>query len=184
MRSKKLWIGLIIVGLIATLGAGPAFSADKVLKVGVLGPFTGPAAKNGAEFKASVEMALDKIDYTVGDYKLEIVWIDSQSDPAKAVNIATFHAYSGFSPSYEFGKRFMRTPARRLHGRIAVSAAAMHFIRRYFPGDYKVIPNGVDLAQFDDVPDDDSVGRLLTVHDGAAPSAVLAMGAASNGVML
>ena len=29
---------------------------------------------------------------------------------SKAVNIATFHAYSGFSPSYEFGKRFMRTP--------------------------------------------------------------------------
>ena len=46
----------------------------------------------------------------------------------------------------------MRTPARRLHGRIAVSAAAMHFIKRYFPGDYKVIPNGVDLSQFDDVP--------------------------------
>jgi branched-chain amino acid transport system substrate-binding protein len=60
--------------------------AAKVLKVGVLGPFTGPSAKNGAEFKASVEMALDKIDYTVGDYKLEIVWIDSQSDPAKAAS--------------------------------------------------------------------------------------------------
>jgi branched-chain amino acid transport system substrate-binding protein len=68
-----------------TLFAGPAMAA-KVLKVGVLGPFTGPSAKNGAEFKASVEMALDKIDYTVGDYKLEIVWIDSQSDPAKAAS--------------------------------------------------------------------------------------------------
>jgi branched-chain amino acid transport system substrate-binding protein len=86
MRSKKLWIGLIIMSLIATLGAGSAFGADKVLKVGVLGPFTGPAAKNGSEFKASVEMALEKINYTVGDYKLEIVWIDSQSDPAKATS--------------------------------------------------------------------------------------------------
>ena len=37
--------------------------------------------------------------------------------------------------------------ARRLHGRIAVSAAARHFIERYFPGDYKVIPNGVDLKR-------------------------------------
>jgi branched-chain amino acid transport system substrate-binding protein len=86
MRSRNLWIGLIIVGLVAALGAGTALSADKVLKVGVLGPFTGPSAKNGAEFKASVEMALDKINYTVGDYKLEIVWIDSQSDPAKATS--------------------------------------------------------------------------------------------------
>ena len=29
---------------------------------------------------------------------------------------------------------------------IAVSAAARHFIDRFFPGDYKVIPNGVDVA--------------------------------------
>jgi phosphatidylinositol alpha-mannosyltransferase len=29
-----------------------------------------------------------------------------------------------------------------------VSAAARHFIDRYFPGDYKVIPNGVDLDRF------------------------------------
>ena len=40
----------------------------------------------------------------------------------------------------------MRGHAARLHGRIAVSAAARHFIDRFFPGDYKVIPNGVDVA--------------------------------------
>ena len=54
----------------------------------------------------------------------------------------------GWSPAYEFGERMLRRFARRLHGRIAVSAAARHFIDRYFPGDYKVIPNGVDLARF------------------------------------
>ena len=64
-----------------------------------------------------------------------------------SVNVATFHAYSGWSPSYEFGKRMLQRFARRLHGRIAVSAAARHFIERYFPGDYKVIPNGVDLRR-------------------------------------
>jgi len=71
---------------------------------------------------------------------------------SRSVNVATFHAYSGFSPSYEFGQRMMKRFAMRLHGRIAVSAAARHFIGRYFPGDYKIIPNGVDLGQFDDVP--------------------------------
>ncbi|HET9613590.1 MAG TPA: glycosyltransferase family 4 protein [Candidatus Limnocylindrales bacterium] len=65
-----------------------------------------------------------------------------------SVNIATFHAYGGFSPSYEFGKRVMRGSAERLHGRIAVSGAAKHFIERYFPGEYKVIPNGVDVDRF------------------------------------
>jgi phosphatidyl-myo-inositol alpha-mannosyltransferase len=71
---------------------------------------------------------------------------------SRAVNIATFHAYSGFSPSYEFGARMMKRFARRLHGRIAVSAAARHFIGRYFPGEYKVIPNGVDLARYHGAP--------------------------------
>ncbi|MFL5680741.1 MAG: glycosyltransferase family 4 protein [Chloroflexota bacterium] len=65
-----------------------------------------------------------------------------------SVNIATFHAYAGFSPSYEFGKRMLGGYANRLHGRIAVSAAARHFIDRFFPGDYKVIPNGVDVDRY------------------------------------
>jgi phosphatidyl-myo-inositol alpha-mannosyltransferase len=67
---------------------------------------------------------------------------------SRSVNIATFHAYAGFSPSYELGRRVMGGHASRIHGRIAVSAAARHFIDRYFPGDYKVIPNGVDIARF------------------------------------
>ena len=67
---------------------------------------------------------------------------------SRSVNVATFHAYAGWSPAYEFGKRMLAPYARRLHGRIAVSAAARHFIDRYFPGDYKVIPNGVDLERF------------------------------------
>ena len=65
-----------------------------------------------------------------------------------SVNVATFHAYGGFSPAYEFGSKVMGSYAARLHGRIAVSAAARHFIDRFFPGDYKVIPNGVDIARF------------------------------------
>jgi phosphatidyl-myo-inositol alpha-mannosyltransferase len=67
---------------------------------------------------------------------------------SKSVNVATFHAYGGFSPAYEFGSRTVGRYAKRLHGRIAVSAAARHFIDRYFPGDYRVIPNGVDVERF------------------------------------
>ena len=67
---------------------------------------------------------------------------------SQSVNIATFHAYAGFSPSYEFGSRALRGYAAKLHGRLAVSAAARHFIDRFFPGEYKVIPNGVDIGRF------------------------------------
>jgi len=54
--------------------------------LGVLGPFSGPSARTGEEFKGSVTMAMDAIDWKIGDYNIEVVWIDSQSDPAKATN--------------------------------------------------------------------------------------------------
>ena len=71
-------------------------------------------------------------------------------DRSETVNIGTFHAFGGFSPSYWVGKRFAGRLARQLHGRIAVSGAARHFISRYFPGEYRIIPNGVDLDRFTD----------------------------------
>jgi phosphatidylinositol alpha-mannosyltransferase len=69
-------------------------------------------------------------------------------DQSRTINVATFHAFGGFSPSYWIGKRFAGRLAGRLHGRIAVSGAARHFIDRYFPGEYQIIPNGVDLDRF------------------------------------
>ncbi len=57
---------------------------EKVFKLGVMGPFTGPSARTGEEFQGAVKMAFENIDYKIGDYKIELVWIDSQSDPEKA----------------------------------------------------------------------------------------------------
>jgi branched-chain amino acid transport system substrate-binding protein len=58
--------------------------ATEVFKLGVLGPFSGPTARTGDEFKGAVQTAFEAIDYQIGPYKVELVWIDSQSDPAKA----------------------------------------------------------------------------------------------------
>jgi phosphatidyl-myo-inositol alpha-mannosyltransferase len=69
-------------------------------------------------------------------------------DASETVNIGTFHAFGGFSPSYWVGSKFAGWLADKLDGRIAVSGAARHFINRYFPGEYQVIPNGVDLDAF------------------------------------
>jgi branched-chain amino acid transport system substrate-binding protein len=59
-------------------------AADKTFTVGILGPFTGPSARTGEEFRTSAEMAFEDIGYTIGDYTIEVVWIDSQSDPELA----------------------------------------------------------------------------------------------------
>lgn len=67
---------------------------------------------------------------------------------SETVNIATFHAFGGFSPSYWLGRRAAAGLAGRLHGRIAVSGAARHFIGRYFDAEYRIIPNGVEIEPF------------------------------------
>jgi phosphatidylinositol alpha-mannosyltransferase len=69
-------------------------------------------------------------------------------DQSDTVNVATFHAFGGFSPSYWIGQRWAAQLASKLQGRIAVSGAARHFIGRYFPGEYRIIPNGVDIERY------------------------------------
>ncbi|MFH0846952.1 MAG: glycosyltransferase family 4 protein [Chloroflexota bacterium] len=72
------------------------------------------------------------------------------------VNVATFHACRGF-PSYYLGRPittyFLKRRARKLSGKIAVSSAARDFAAKFVPGEYAIIPNGVDLDHFrPDVP--------------------------------
>lgn len=87
MKGK---LGLVMfIAIVASLFlfAGLAGAGEKVLKVGVMGPFTGPSAKAGQEFKDSVAMALDKIGGKIGNYKIVPVWIDSQSDPLPRLHL-------------------------------------------------------------------------------------------------
>jgi len=65
-------------------GAGAAETAEKVFTLGILGPFSGPSARTGKEFRSSATMAFEAIDWKIGEYTIKPVWIDSQSDPAKA----------------------------------------------------------------------------------------------------
>ena len=69
-------------------------------------------------------------------------------DSAKCPNVATFHAFGGFSFSYWSGRVVLDHYMSKIDERIAVSSAARYFVSRYFPGDYRIIPNGVDVDTF------------------------------------
>ncbi|MBI4299800.1 MAG: glycosyltransferase family 4 protein [Chloroflexi bacterium] len=72
---------------------------------------------------------------------------------SKAINVGTFHSFHERNRAYRYGRRFLRRWFRRLDGRIAVSQPAESFISKFFPADYKIIPNGIDVDQFSvDVP--------------------------------
>jgi phosphatidylinositol alpha-mannosyltransferase len=65
--------------------------------------------------------------------------------------VGTFHA-SGAKPWYTlFGpvvKFYLDRWYRKLDGRIAVSPTARDYVNAYFPGDYTIIPNGIDTDHF------------------------------------
>ncbi len=66
-----------------------------------------------------------------------------------AVNVGTFHAYrENGHPGYEVGRHLLQPFFDRLDGRIAVSEVARDAVWRYFPGDYTIIPNGIDYERF------------------------------------
>jgi phosphatidylinositol alpha-mannosyltransferase len=73
---------------------------------------------------------------------------------SNTVTVGTFHAssypsiYSTSNLAYASTYPFLRPLFRRLSGCIAVSTAALKFVSRYFPADYRVIPNGVNLDRF------------------------------------
>lgn len=69
----------------------------------------------------------------------------------RSVVVGTFHAYRESNhPGYEYAKPIFKRFFDRLDGRIAVSEAVRDYLVPYFPGDYRIIPNGIDLERFGD----------------------------------
>jgi phosphatidylinositol alpha-mannosyltransferase len=128
-------------GNIIRLGTGWAFPTN-----GSIGRVT-----LGWRFKQQARAVLDEQRFDILHFHEPFVPFLSPTvlQASRTVNVGTFHAFGGFSPSYWVGRRFAGDLASRLHGRIAVSGAARHFISRYFPGEYRIIPNGVELDRFE-----------------------------------
>lgn len=74
--------------------------------------------------------------------------------------VATFHAGRNGSLGYRLASPGLRRILNRLSDRIAVSEAAKALIARYFPGDYRIIPNGIDAAMFAGASPDPSLSSL------------------------
>ena len=76
--------------------------------------------------------------------------------------IGTFHSSARSNLGYAVFRRMLRPYHSRLAGKVAVSEPARDFVRGYFGGEYRIIPNGVDTDRFS--PD---VSPLERFDDGA-----------------
>ncbi|HEX9017428.1 MAG TPA: glycosyltransferase family 4 protein, partial [Chloroflexota bacterium] len=117
-----------------------------------------PVPVNGSVARISLSLRLSrKVKEILESENFDVIHLHEPLLPAlpvtvlrhsHSVNIGTFHAFSQSNYAYFYGKPILRYFVRRLHGRIAVSTAARDFVSVYFPGEYRIIPNGIDYAKF------------------------------------
>ncbi len=67
---------------------------------------------------------------------------------SRRINIFTFHPAYKYSLLLKIFKGYLKNYFKRIDGKIAVSRAARDSIVKYLPGDYRIIPNGVDTKKF------------------------------------
>ena len=66
---------------------------------------------------------------------------------SKSINIGTFHAFQGTRLN-RLWKFVTHRLFNKLDSCIAVSSPAREFVSKYYPANYEIIPNGVDLSRF------------------------------------
>lgn len=121
-----------------------------------------PIPMHGSVARITVSLHLtNRIKHLVRDGGFDVVHYHEPLMPvlpvtalrfSRTVNVGTFHAFARSNVGYYYGKPLLKRYVRRLHARIAVSNPAREFVRHYFPGDYRVIPNGIDVQRFQNQP--------------------------------
>ena len=136
-----------------------AEEADGIYRIGRVMPI--PANGSVARITLSLRMVA-RVRRILAAEHFDVVHVHEPLMPAlpptvlrysQTVNVATFHAYRHSYYGYYYGRPVLRLLVNKLHGRIAVSRAALGYVGQYFPGCYSIIPNGVDLSRYRaDVP--------------------------------
>lgn len=84
MKFRRLMIVLPVFLLVLSIVIAPTFAQSPVIKIGILGPFTGPAASVGQEQLNWAKLAVADFNEATG-WSVELVEADTQLDPAVAV---------------------------------------------------------------------------------------------------
>ncbi|MEP7290310.1 MAG: branched-chain amino acid ABC transporter substrate-binding protein [Chloroflexota bacterium] len=85
--SRKTSLVFLLVALLLVVLNSVAFAQDDVIKVAIMGPFTGPAASIGTEQLNWAQLAVDDFNEATG-WSVELVQGDTQLDPSVAVTVA------------------------------------------------------------------------------------------------
>jgi len=156
---------------VAVITSGPGGSGDRdTIRIGRNAVFP----INGAMVNVTVGLRLRKqIRQTISGGSYDLVHIHCPLEPTfplatlmamrdlRCPTVGTFHMAARVSPAYEAFGALLQKHANRLDARIAVSETARAFANKYFPGDYHLVPNGVDFERFAS-----GAGRVPDLDDG------------------
>ena len=90
-KMKKNIKGLIFWGLIFILIISCSQEKQKIIKIGVIGPFTGEGATYGAAMKRGIELAVEEVNTQGGllNREVQTIYEDSRLNPKDAINAFT-----------------------------------------------------------------------------------------------
>ena len=147
------------VGVVAPLadGATPGASSDGAFEVATAGrtvavPANGSVApiSFGRRAAAETRTALKGFDPDVVHVheplipSISLLAVRAGIAPA----VGTFHAATESSVGYALARPWLGRELRKVGRRTAVSEAARALAARYFPGEYRIVPNGIDVKRF------------------------------------
>ena len=142
------------VKILAPAAAPKTLGQDNLIAVGR--PFPIPSGGSIARISLSVWKER-RVKSVLKEEAFDVVHLHEPLAPvlpvtvlrfSNSVNIGTFHAFHGKGLKYLLSRRLMGRWFHKLDARIAVSEPAYRYVSRAFPGDYKIIPNGVDVDLF------------------------------------
>jgi phosphatidyl-myo-inositol alpha-mannosyltransferase len=117
-----------------------------------------PVPSNGSRAYLAVSpRTVTRLDRTIRHGHFDVLHVHEPATPAVAMAavmlaaspvVGTFHAALDASRGYDDWAWLMRLIMERIDVRIAVSEAAQKFPASRFPGDYRIIPNGIPVEHF------------------------------------
>lgn len=150
------------VKVIAPASRAISVFGDRFIPIGKPRPI--PASGSISRITLSLTLA-DRIKSVLSEEQFDLVHLHEPFMPmlcsavlrfSKSPNVGTFHAFDG-RPGYylgwPLGKMILKRRCHNLNGRIAVSEPARRYASEHVPGEFEIIPNGVDLKSLSpDVP--------------------------------
>jgi phosphatidylinositol alpha-mannosyltransferase len=156
-RGHEPWI-IAPVGAFAltrrTMDSRRHKAAERFIPMG--GAISIPTNGSRAYLSPNPKIAM-RMDRAIRHGRFDVLHVHEPATPSVALSavllatspvVGTFHAAIEDTPAYDRWMWLMRLVDKRLDVRIAVSPAALAFPAGRFPGEYRIIPNGVTVETY------------------------------------